>query len=114
MVDIRAYLLVNLLNSSARSTIGSSFSRILISNDWNTSFCLVALVSELIELCKVEVHVCTCCKTLSVVETGLIVSWVLTYIVTCHYAVGSIDNLIVVIPYYLTLIGGIWTVSILE
>ena len=112
MVDVCAYLSANFLNRSAWCAICGSIGRILVCDDRHTRLCLITLICELIELCKVEVHVSTGCKTLGIVEACLIIRWVLADIIAGYYAVGSIDNLIVVVPYYLALVGRIWTVCI--
>ena len=115
MVDVALNLVIHLSHSGARSTVLSRLVRVGFSDDRNARLRLVALVGELIELCEVEIHICTCGKTLGIEELTLVVGGVfLAAAISGNHIVGGIDNLIVVVPHNLTLIAGIGAVVVVE
>ena len=115
MVDVALNKVIHLGHSCSGSTILCSLGRVGFSDDRYARLRLVALVGELIELSEVEIHICTGGKTLGIKELTLVIGGILlTTAVSGNYIIGGIDNLIVIVPYNLTLIAGVGAVVVVE
>ena len=114
MVDVALYLSVCLLNSRARSTLYLRLCSILVCYYRNTRLSLVILVCELVELCKVEIEIRTCCKSLSIEEASLLVCWVFACVIAFYHGVSHIYSIIMVVPYHLRFVACICSVAIVK